>query len=257
MGDENPRATLADLSGRIGSCLADRLLGLYLFGSLATGDFVPGRSDIDLCAVLESDIADDDDLASLRELHEHFESERPEWRDRIEALYISRTALASFASEPRGSVARISPGEPMHRRDLDGNIGWLLDWHAVVGTGEVLLGLPPLMLGPAVDDGRFREAVISQLRDLRQLVRQNEVAYVPAQQGYIAATACRALYSLVHGRQTSKQIAVEWAIERYPEWGEWLDAAYGAYRADVRRPHERLIRFVDEIAAESGDIRPD
>lgn len=250
---EDPRATLKELAADIEAHFGRRLLGLYLFGSLAAAGFYPGRSDLDLVAVLDTEVADGPDLDSLRTLHEAFEAARPEWRDRIEVLYISRAVLASFATTPTGMIARISPGEPMHLRDLDGIIGWILDWYGVLSVGERLSGPPPLELGPEVSRERFLEAVRSELVILRTEVRANTVAYVPAQQGYLTATICRALYSLAIGEQTSKERAVEWAAARHPESADFLRAMYAAYRADIRGPHERLIRFVDSATAEAGN----
>jgi len=251
---EDPRATLRDLAQLIERQFGRRLLGLYLFGSLAAGDFVPGRSDIDLVAVLADDVSSED-LVALGELHETFERGRPEWRDRIEVLYLSRSVLATFASAPTGNVARISPGEPLHHRDLDGNVGWLLDWHAVLVAGVTLVGPPPGSLGPAVTSDRFREAVVSQLREMNEIARRNDVAYVPAQQGYIVATVSRGLYSLATGESTSKAKAIEWLAAKRPDLADFLRSNYAAYRADVRGPHERLIAFVDEAAAEVASER--
>ena len=56
---------------------------------------------------------------------------------------------------------------------------------------------------------------MSQLREMRELARQNKVAYVPAQQGYILATVSRLLYTLATGRQTSKADAIEWAASDF------------------------------------------
>ena len=94
---EDPRATVRDLAQLIERQFGRRLVGLYVFGSLAAGGFVPGRSDIDLIAVLADDVSSKD-LVALGELHETFERGRPEWRDRIEVLYLSRSVLATFAS---------------------------------------------------------------------------------------------------------------------------------------------------------------
>jgi predicted nucleotidyltransferase len=47
-----------ELSTRIQVSLGDRLRGLYLFGSMVAGDFDVETSDIDLLAIVESDIGD-------------------------------------------------------------------------------------------------------------------------------------------------------------------------------------------------------
>jgi predicted nucleotidyltransferase len=254
---EDVRGTLDELATEIRTHLGRRLLGLYVFGSLAAGGFHEGRSDLDLVAVLDSDVADGADLDSLRALHDAFEAARPEWRDRVEVLYVSHAVLGSFASVPSGSVARVSPGEPLHQRDLGGDISWLLDWHGVVTGGETLFGPPPLTLGPDVSNERFRAAVVSQLKELRDVARHKDVAYVPVHQGYIVATVCRALYSLETGRQTSKSDAVEWAADRFPEQAEFIVEHYAAYRADVWAAQRRVIEFVDAAVerAEVADAR--
>jgi hypothetical protein len=253
---EDPRATLGELAAQLQALFGGRLLGLYLFGSLAAGGFYPGKSDIDLIAVLDSGVAEGDDLDSLRGLHERFEAEHPEWRERIEVLYLARNVLATFASVPTGTVARVSPGEPMHHRDLAGDIGWLLDWHGVITVGETLLGPPPLTLGPTIDDVRFRAAVSSQLHEYAETVRRNDVAYFPAYQGYIVAGVCRAMYSLETGRQISKEDAVAWLAERRPDHADFIWGRYSAYRADVRGPHARLTDFVDAMVTEADTLRP-
>jgi hypothetical protein len=252
---EDPRSTLRDLAVQLQALFGGRLLGLYLFGSLAAGGFYPGKSDIDLVAVLDSDVAEGDDLDSLARLHDGFEAERPEWRDRIEVLYLSRTVLATFAALPTGTVARTSPGEPLHHRDLAGDVSWLLDWHGVVTVGETLLGPPPLTLGPAIADDRFRAAVAGQLREFSETARRNDVAYFPAHQGYIVAGVCRALYSLETGCQISKGDAVAWLAERRPDLADFVWNLYRAYRADVRGPHARLIDFVDAMVTEAAMLR--
>ena len=132
-------------------------------------------------------------------------------------------------------------------------MGWLLDWHGVMQQGETLFGPPPETLGPAVDKERFRAAVMSQLREMRELARRNNVAYVPAQQGYIVATVSRALYTLATGRSNvqGERDRVGWPPD-VPISADFLRSSYAAYRADVRGPHERLIAFVDEAV---GSVR--
>jgi hypothetical protein len=247
---EDPRATLAQLIDTIAGHFGPRLIGLYLFGSLSNGDFAPGRSDLDLIAVLGTPVAEGPDLDALRVLHEHFEDERPGWRGRIEVLYLTRDVLATFSDAPTGTVARVSPGEPLHLRELDGERGWRLDWAGVLNGGETLSGLPPDQVGPWISDKQLREAMVSHLDQLRHEVRDSDVAWVPARQGYLAATISRGLYSLQTGRQTSKAAAIEWAAHRYLAYADYLMSAFAAYRADVRGPHQRLIDFAEAVASE-------
>ena len=208
---DNPRETLAELTSLLMSELGDRLIGLYLFGSLASGTFHEGWSDLDLFAVLIREVEEGDRFDALASLHTAFVSAHPAWAERIEVGYVSPAVLRSFTDVPSGSIAAISPGEPFHLREV--GTGWLLNLYSVCTRGEILAGPPPLEVGPVVSASTFRRAVANQLCQWKEIVRTPSVAYVPAQQGYIVVTLCRALYTLATGKQTSKEAAVAWAAE--------------------------------------------
>ena len=85
--------------------LGVNLVGTYLFGSVVTGDFEPGISDVDTVAVVLSDLTATQ-LAALERLHRDIVEEMPQWEDRVEVVYLSSLALATFrrnhASQMRG-----------------------------------------------------------------------------------------------------------------------------------------------------------
>jgi predicted nucleotidyltransferase len=248
-----PREALAEISARIVDRFGEGLRGLYLFGSLAAGAFCPGKSDIDLLAVVAADVHEGEDLEALRSLHAEFVSEHPAWVERVEVGYVSEAVLQTFGEDPRGPIALISPGEPLHVKEVGAD--WTLNWRGVCTEGETIVGPPPLELGPEVTQDAYKRSIEAQLDAWKVDVRAPWVAYVPAVQGYIAVTLCRALYGLATGEQTTKENAVSWASERYPEWARFLDDALTAHRADVSEAHQATIRFVDEAFADAGRVK--
>jgi predicted nucleotidyltransferase len=77
MGDAaatGARETLEQLTSAIVSHFGSGLQGLYLFGSLAAGGFYPGKSDLDLLAVVAAEVEEGEQLESLRSLHDAFVS---------------------------------------------------------------------------------------------------------------------------------------------------------------------------------------
>src|SRR5204862_4058226 len=78
----------------IESVAASSLVGLYVFGSVPTGDFEAGVSDVDLIAVL-SRIPTEELAVGLKRMHERLVRATPEWEDRIEVIYISQFGLAT------------------------------------------------------------------------------------------------------------------------------------------------------------------
>ena len=143
-------ARVAELAGLLEVELGADLLGLYLFGSLTAGGYVDGRSDIDLLAVLERDV-DEERLPALERLHAGFGARHPEWIERVEVGYVGQSVLQTLADTPAGTIAVISPGEPLHIKDVEWD--WTLNWSVACTKGEVIRGPPALVLGPAVSVG--------------------------------------------------------------------------------------------------------
>jgi Aminoglycoside adenylyltransferase, C-terminal domain len=92
------------------------------------------------------------------------------------------------------------------------------------------------------------------LREWPSRVRAPWVAYVPAHQGYVVMTLCRALYALATGEQTTKEEAAAWAAAKYPEWSSFINEARAKYRADVHDSHHALISFTDHAVAEADGL---
>jgi len=197
----DPRHALELLTSLITRHLRANLRGLYLFGSLPAGAFRPGKSDLDLVAVLDADVQDGAELEALTELHSGFVADHPEWSERVEVGYISLAVLQTLGETPTGRAAVIGPGEPLQIKDVGAE--WTLNWRSVCRQGETIFW----------------------------------VAYVPAHQGYIVVTICRALYALSTGEQTSKEEAVAWAAERFPAWSDFVNDALAQYRADLKEQH--------------------
>jgi predicted nucleotidyltransferase len=103
---------VALLLAQIKSIFGQKLVGLYLYGSLVTGDFDPECSDIDLVAALSSDI-DEQECDQLRKMHNDFAQQHRQWDDRIEVVYLSANALQTYRSQI-SQIAVISPGESLY-----------------------------------------------------------------------------------------------------------------------------------------------
>jgi hypothetical protein len=234
-------ALIEELSKRIQTSIGDQLRGLYIFGSLLAGDFDLKKSDIDLLAIVEPDI-DDTALTTLKAMHDQIIRSFPEWQDRIEVAYASVNAMENFKTHP-SRIARISPGEPLHYREMDSQ--WLMDWYQVQEQGVTIFGPPPQQYIPYVSTEEFIESLKNQLPIWKDSVR---AARSLGHLSYVILSLCRSLYSIQHHEQISKVAAGEWALRQFPEWYQLIrDALRWHGSSDESDPSDQAnaIDFVE------------
>jgi hypothetical protein len=194
------------------------LVGLSVYGSLATGDFEPDVSDVDLVAVL-TDVPNERLVSQLREMHARLAEANPEWDDRIDVDYVSARGLADCLTDTT-TVARISPGEPFHV--LQAGRDFLLDWYPAREVGLTVLGPALGSLIPPITEGEYLEEV---RRYLVGFAHRFDDDASPGSQAYAILTMCRGLATLRFGERSSKREAADRAKREFPRWSDLIDRA--------------------------------
>jgi len=198
--------------------LGEKLVGLYLYGSLVIGDFDPTISDIDLVVALVSDL-DDKEFEALQKMHVDFAHQHKEWDDRIEVCYISLAALHAVKTGT-SQVANISPGEPFHKRET--SIEWLISWYVVRETSITLFGPSPKTIIEPISKDEFLQVIRTHAKAWDEWIHE---MHNRKSQAYAILTMCRALYTLNYGEQVSKKQAALWAEKEFPEWASFIENA--------------------------------
>jgi hypothetical protein len=209
---------LDTLLARIQTILDNKLVGIYLHGSLVYGDFDPEISDIDLLTVTTSAL-DTHEFVRLQGMHQHFASENPRWDHRIEVAYLTVDALKTFRAHA-STIANISPGEPFHA--LEAGKDWLVNWYLVRQQGVTLYGPPPQSVIDPITQEEFIEIVRSHTKSWAQWI---DDCRHRGGQAYAILTMCRALYTTTYGEQLSKPQAAAWAAQEYPQWASLIHNA--------------------------------
>lgn len=207
--------TLNAVAAALPRALGTSLLSLSVHGSYTAGDFQPGRSDLDLLALLARD-PDEAALSRLRVVHEELAPNNSDWSGQIEVDYVSPGAIHDvLAGGPAHPMVRISPGEPMHLGRVDS---------AICSTGT---------------------------RPSRATAWVAE-AHAPGARAYAALTVCWAAATLDAGRQLSKRAAGTYGIGRLPQWApliEWSrDWCYGGGDDRDPDPGPAVVSFVREVS---------
>ncbi len=216
MADPTIELLLCDLLTGIQSVIGERLVGLYLYGSLASGGYEPGISDVDLLAATDRDLTE---IEGLRTMHAELARRHPEWDDRIEVAYLSVDALGSF-KERRSSLVVISPGDPLHFTDAGSD--WLMNWHLVTHEGRTLFGPAPAGFMTPTSHEEFTNSL--RAHALTSDAWVDEARNCKAQ-SYVIFTMCRTLVAIHSDRHASKREAAAWVKERFPDWTGLVDRA--------------------------------
>jgi hypothetical protein len=241
-------ALLEELLRGIRGVLGERLVGVYLYGSLVTGGFDPSLSDIDLLAATSADDAVEE-LHALREMHAALELRHPGWEGRIEVQYLSAAGLRTFRQR-RARMVLICPGEPLHRTDAGAD--WLMNWYLVRELGVALAGPPPSALIDPISKEEFVAAVRAHALNCDQWLAN---ARSRKAQAYVILTMCRTLVASEGGQLVSKLEAARWTAKALPEWAalagaavEWR-AAESDSAVDHGATYPETVRFVRAVQA--------
>jgi len=206
---------------RIQSVLHDKLIGLYLYGSLVSGDFDHDISDIDLLAATPENISERE-FESLKNMHDEMAREYKIWNDRIEVQYISLSGLKTFKTE-KSTIVTISPGEPIHF--IKAGKDWLINWFVVQEKGVVLFGPDQTSIIPKISKDEYINAVKEDALIWRERIKKYTTQSPRGPLAYVVFTLCRVLYGYKHGEQVSKKQAASWVGKEFPQWASLIDDA--------------------------------
>jgi hypothetical protein len=209
---------IALLLAEVRQVLGAKLLGCCLFGSLVTGDYDPGVSDIDLLAVLSSEI-DEAEYVALRDMHQDFARTHPRWDNHIEVAYLSAEALRTFRTQA-SAIGITSPGEPFHRKEA--GIDWLINWYLVREANVALLGPPPATFIAPIAKAEYLAAVYELAHNWPEWIEEPRSLKGLS---YGILSMCRAAYALATGEHPSKKQAAAWAVQQWPQWAALIGQA--------------------------------
>ncbi len=211
---------LVDLLARMQSVLGEKLVGLYLYGSLVTSDYDDTVSDIDLLAVVAADV-DMATFEALNTMQNGLLAQYPQWQDRLEIAYLSALALKTFKTQ-NSPIAVISPGEPFNIKEA--GIDWLINWYVVREKGVTLFGPPPAVVIESIASTEYVAAVKAHMMAWREWINADWIGSRPSQ-AYAILTVCRGLYTIQYGEQPSKIRAAAWAEKELPQWASLIQNA--------------------------------
>lgn len=136
------------------NALGAQFVGLYVHGSLANGDFTPGRSDIDFLVVTEDELSPAE-VDRVRAMHRRLTHSGLAWADVLEGGYISRKEIRRYnAATAEHPSLRVDGSF-----DIDGyGSDWIIQRFLIRRSAIVVAGPDPKTLIDEVTPDELREA---------------------------------------------------------------------------------------------------
>ncbi|HVQ44259.1 MAG TPA: aminoglycoside adenylyltransferase domain-containing protein [Candidatus Saccharimonadia bacterium] len=210
-------AIVQTLLAEITNVLGDRLVGLYIYGSLAQGDFDPQASDIDLVAVTTTPLSWLY-LRRLQTMHAALDAVHPEWPELIDIQYLPLEALQQ-PTRPTGLIAMQRPGTNFHSAT---RVDRLLVAYHVRDAGRAVTGPAPTTIVAPITPAQVQFHSGAELVTWPEYMQTtHDLAF----QTFLILTICHKLYTAHHGRLTSKPQAAVWAADLYPRKAPIIHAA--------------------------------
>ncbi len=243
-------AVLGDLGTALQGILGSRFIGMYVYGSLALGDFDPAGSDIDFLVATDGELSPEQFVA-LSELHRRFDASGSPWAARVEAAYIP-AAILQGRNAGGAKYPQVEKGEPVVLLPLED--GWPFQCHSLREHGVTVVGPDPHELVAPVSYRAMREAAAVIVSDWLALSQRDPewLAWLEDRTGqaFVVLTLCRLLYTLDTGDVASKpQAAQAVALGPAGRWSALIERSLTLQRRHVETPAEdveatlALLRF--------------
>ncbi len=227
------------LLSHVKEILGKQFVGMYLYGSLSSGDFNPETSDIDFL-VVTTDALSDETITALKAMHQQTWATSLKRAGELEGAYVPRALIRRH--DPAGAECPTVNEGRFYLAPLGSD--WIIQRHVVREHGVVVEGPDPKTLIDPVSPEEIRGSVKSVLQEWwfpmledPSWLRDHGNKY----HAFAVITMCRVLHALEHGNVVSKPKAIQWARQKLGDrWKGLIDKAVAASR------HETQDYFLDE-----------
>src|SRR5512139_665755 len=134
------------LLASVSQVLGNQLVGMYLYGSLSSGDFDPESSDIDFLVVTTSSLSNKT-IEELETMHNRIWNSGSKWAAKLEGSYISKRDIRKH--NPRSGPSP-TVNEGRFYLDTPGS-DWVMQRYVIREQGLILAGPDPKTLIDPVD----------------------------------------------------------------------------------------------------------
>jgi len=222
--------------------LGTNLVGAYVGGSYALGDYLPGRSDLDLAAVVRTPLS----RGSAEALVAAMRHEALPCPARSLELVVYRVDVPRSGSAASDFELNLNTGTDLPLSvQLRGHPGVASHWFAIDRSvlsqaGSALVGPPAREVFPPIPPLDLIPVLIDSLRWHRDHATDSSDAVL---------NACRALCYAEEARWSSKPVAGRWAVDRGLAPADLVSRALAARTDGIPLDPAAVVEFLSAAEA--------
>lgn len=242
------------LSSNLQIIIGEKLVAVYLTGSLTYGGFNHGSSDIDFLAVLSEELTNDE-LKTIEIMHMKIAEKVPYWKKRLEGSYIPHQWLNSI-NKPRKIRPYINAGIMTM---LPYGNEWLLNLYALYEHGYALIGDDPKKIIKPIDIIDVKKASKKNLLEEWYPKIKEENPFIDPNynsshlQTYAILTLCRILYLARNDSNVSKKVASFWVKNNYHQWRDLIESVENWQHGINLNKQNETKEFIKFVTKDVGD----
>lgn len=201
---------LSELSIAVQIILDSNFVGMYLDGSLASGDFAYETSDIDFVVATNTAVSPTQ-FDQLVAMHNRFGKQDSKWAIELEGAYIPLAALRRH--DPANNIHPYIDRGASNLRWEPLEVDWIIHRYVLHKSGITLVGPAVQTLVEPVSKAELQQAVCDLL-DMWwvPMIADGSKLEPDGYRCYAIMTMCRMLYTAQMGDVTSKPKAAQWVL---------------------------------------------
>ena len=222
------REVLSKFVDEIAAELGENLVGIYLVGSIASGDF-DSDSDVDFIVVTHTELTEAD-MKPLQEIQIKIHDIDCYPAKHLEGSYISISDLNDWSIVGQKKLFYFDNGSTMYEQSTHDN-QWHVRW-ILRERGITLVGQKPEIILQAIPLNELRHEIKTSMFHVKRLFEDEidrPLSFFNSRfgQSFTVLTYCRMLHTLHTGTVQSKKAGMEWAKQFVdPKWVRLIDQAW-------------------------------
>ena len=222
------REVLNRFVNEVAAELGENLVGIYLVGSIASGDF-DADSDVDFLVVTKTELTTAN-MQALQAIQVKIHAIDCYPAKHLEGSYISMDDLNDWRIVGQKELFYFDNGSTAYEQSTHDN-QWHVRW-ILRERGITLLGQKPEIILRAIPLDELRNEIkrsMFQVKGLFEDEMDRPLSFFNSQfgQSFVVLTYCRMLHTLHTGTVQSKKAGMQWAKQIVnPEWIKLIDQAW-------------------------------